>query len=72
MKNTRLIDVKGTAIAVVSDGKGEFLSLTDMLQAKDGNFFISDWLRNRNTVEFLGIWGAGAQPGFQLWRIRRN
>ena len=27
-----------------------------MLKAKDGVFFISDWLRNRNTVEFLGIW----------------
>jgi len=27
-----------------------------MLKAKDGDFFISDWLRNRNTIEFLGIW----------------
>jgi hypothetical protein len=27
-----------------------------MLKAKDGDFFISDWLRNRNTVEFLGVW----------------
>lgn len=27
-----------------------------MLKAKDGDFFISDWLRNRNMVEFLGIW----------------
>lgn len=34
----------------------DFISLTDMLKAKDGDFFISDWLRNRNTVEFLGIW----------------
>lgn len=27
-----------------------------MLKAKDGDFFISDWLRNRNTIEYLGIW----------------
>jgi hypothetical protein len=27
-----------------------------MLKAKDGDFFLSDWLRNRNTVEFLGVW----------------
>ena len=27
-----------------------------MLKAKDGDFFITDWLRNRNTIEFLGIW----------------
>ncbi|MEX2132037.1 MAG: KilA-N domain-containing protein, partial [Pseudohongiellaceae bacterium] len=33
----------------------DFISLTDMLKAKNGDFFISDWLRNRNTVEFLGI-----------------
>ncbi len=30
--------------------------MTDMLKAKDGDFFISDWLRNQNTVEFLGVW----------------
>ena len=34
----------------------DFISLTDMLKSKDGDFFISDWLRNRNTVEYLGIW----------------
>ncbi len=36
--------------------KDNLISLTDMLKAKDGDFFISDWLRNRNTVEYLGIW----------------
>lgn len=35
-----------------------------MLRAKDGEFFISDWLRNRNTIEFLGIWEAVFNPGF--------
>ena len=28
------------------------------------DFFISDWLRNRNTVEFLGIWESVYNPGF--------
>ena len=27
-----------------------------MLKAKDGDFFVTDWLRNRNTLEFLGAW----------------
>lgn len=27
-----------------------------MLKSKAGDFFVSDWLRNRNTIEFLGIW----------------
>ena len=35
-----------------------------MLKAKDGDFFISGWLRNRNTVEFLGIWESVFNPDF--------
>ena len=35
-----------------------------MLKAKDGEFFISDWLRNRNTVEYLGIWESVYNPNF--------
>ena len=42
----------------------DYISLTDMLKAKDGEFFISDWLRNRNTVEFLGIWEQIHNPNF--------
>ena len=48
------MDVKGTEITVITRNEDDFISLTDMLKAKDGDFFISDWLRNRNTVEFLG------------------
>lgn len=58
------IDVKGTSITVYSEGDKDFISLTDMLKAKDGDFFISDWLRNRNTVEFLGIREQVHNPGF--------
>jgi hypothetical protein len=35
-----------------------------MLKAKDGDFFLSDWLRNRNTVEFLGVWESIYNPAF--------
>jgi hypothetical protein len=58
------IDVKGTVITVYSENDMDFISLTDMLKAKDGDFFISDWLRNRNTVEFLGIWERVHNPDF--------
>ncbi len=58
------IDVKGTSVTVYSNNDMDFISLTDMLQAKDGDFFISDWLRNRNTVEFLGIWEQVHNPAF--------
>ena len=61
---TNAIDVKGTRVAVVTSEDGDYISLTDMLRAKDGDFFISDWLRNRNTVEFLGIWESIYNPAF--------
>jgi len=56
--------VKGIEINVMSVNDEDFISLTDMLKAKDGDFFISDWLRNRNTVEFLGIWEQIHNPDF--------
>jgi len=58
------IDVQGSAITILSQDKTDYISLTDMLKAKDGEFFISDWLRNRNTVEFLGIWESVFNPAF--------
>ncbi len=58
------LDVKGTAVTVYSQDNMDFISLTDMLRAKDGDFFIADWLRNRNTVEFLGIWEQVHNPNF--------
>ena len=64
MAKSSKIEVKGTAITIIKDGEQDFISLTDMLKAKDGDFFISDWLRNRNTVEFLGIWESVYNPNF--------
>ena len=42
----------------------DYISITDMLKSKDGDFFVSDWLRNRNTIEFLGIWEELHNPNF--------
>ncbi|MGD0413704.1 MAG: KilA-N domain-containing protein [Verrucomicrobiota bacterium] len=61
---TSSIEVQGTVVSILSGKDGDYISLTDMLRAKDGEFFISDWLRNRNTVEFLGIWESVFNPGF--------
>ena len=61
--NNKLI-VHGTEITVTTIDDKDYISLTDMLKAKDGDFFISDWLRNRNTVEFLGIWEQIHNPDF--------
>ena len=42
----------------------DYISITDMLKSKEGDFFVSDWLRNRNTIEFLGIWEELHNPSF--------
>jgi hypothetical protein len=55
------ITVLENTIRITQDN---YISLTDMLKAKDGDFFISDWLRNRNTVEYLGIWERVHNPDF--------
>ena len=57
-------NVLGTEITYYKKNDQDYISLTDMLKAKDGDFFISDWLRNRNTVEFLGIWERVYNPAF--------
>ncbi len=64
MSKKSTLEVRGTLITVLDDAGQKFISLTDMLKAKDGDFFIADWLRNRNTVEFLGIWESVYNPSF--------
>jgi len=64
MAKNRKINVQGKEITIIGDEGREYISLTDMLKAKDGEFFISDWLRNRNTVEYLGIWESVYNPDF--------
>lgn len=52
MKELSVLD---TRISYFNINNEDYISLTDMLKSKDGEFFISDWLRNRNTIQFLGI-----------------
>ena len=56
--------VKETDITVLKINEEDYISLTDMLKAKDGGFFVADWLRNRNTLEFIGIWEKVFNPDF--------
>ena len=64
MKKMREIEVNGTSVRVVTVASEDYICLTDMLKSKDGDFFFSDWLRNRNTVEFLGVWERVNNPNF--------
>ena len=50
------ITVKNTEVTVLQINNEDYICITDMMKAKDGEFFVSDWLRNRNTLEYIGIW----------------
>ena len=63
-KHTKTISVEGTEITFLQIDDTDYICITDMLKAKDGDFFISDWLRNRNTIEYLGIWEKIHNPDF--------
>jgi len=61
------IEVQGTAIAILSQQAGDYICLTDIARFKDPqrtDSLIGNWLRNRNTIEFLGIWEQLNNPVF--------
>jgi hypothetical protein len=58
------IFVRETELRLVKIHNEDYICITDMLSAKDGQFFVSDWMRNRNTLEFLGIWEMVNNPTF--------
>ena len=68
------ITVQNTEINVIKVNGEDYICLTDMLHAKDGDFFITDWLRNRNTLEYIGIWEKVYNPDFNYgeFAIIRN
>ena len=51
-------------VRTIKVNEEDYISLTDMLKVKDGAFFFSNWMRNRNTVEFLGVWEKVYNPNF--------
>lgn len=54
------IKVQNTEVTVITYNDKDYISLTDMVRnMENGPALIEKWLRNKNTVEFLGIWAYG-------------
>lgn len=61
----KIINVQGHNISVILDKRDEdYICLTDMAKYKDGDFYISDWIRNTDTIEYLGTWETLNNPDF--------
>ena len=67
MKKTNEIDIKGTVVRVVKINGEDFVCLTDMakLKSEDAQQTISNWMRNRMTLEYLGLWEELYNPDFK-------
>ena len=65
MAKTKTILVESMPIALLAHLETDFISLTDMVRASEsGSAIIENWLRNKNTLEFLAVWEEIYNPGF--------
>lgn len=68
MKKSKKINVNGIAIITFQKSEVDFISLTDIARYKDKertNYIIQNWMRNRNTIEFVGLWEKLNNPNFK-------
>jgi len=66
-KKSKKIEVQGKEITVIATDEQDYISLTDIAKYKtnDTSAVIANWMRNRNTIEFLGIWERLYNPDFK-------
>ena len=61
----RRINVKSTEVTIATRHEQDDISLTDMVRNFDGgSVLIEQWLKNKDTVLFLGVWEQLNYPGF--------
>ena len=60
-----IINVENTSVTILKENNEDYISLTDMVKPiENGTALIEKWLRNKNTIEFLGIWEELYNPDF--------
>ncbi len=67
MAKRNMITVKDVNIRTIQKDGKDYISLTDIAKQKnvtDPNGVIGNWMRNRNTIEYLGLWEALHNPNF--------
>jgi hypothetical protein len=67
MSKTKKVEVLNREVSLYLHHEEDFISLTDIARYRDvdrGDYIIQNWMRNRNTIEFLGIWEQLNNPDF--------
>lgn len=65
MGKTTKIKVEDKLISIVKREEQDYICLTDMVRDEEGSDHIRNWMRNRNTVEFIGLWETLHNPNFK-------
>ncbi len=65
MTNKSQIEVENRLISIVKQDEQDYICLTDMVRGEEGTDHIRNWMRNRNTVEFMGLWETLNNPNFK-------
>jgi len=65
MTNKIQIEVENKLISIVKQDEQDYICLTDMVRDEEGTDHIRNWMRNRNTVEFIGLWETLNNPNFK-------
>ena len=67
MAKNKIILVSGTEITISNRGEKDYISLTDIARHRDAersDYILQNWLRNRSTIEFIGLWEQLNNPSF--------
>jgi hypothetical protein len=65
MSKTTKIHVEDKIISIIKRDEQDYICLTDMVRDEEGTDHIRNWMRNRNTVEFIGLWETLHNPDFK-------
>ena len=67
MSKNKSIIVKGIEIVLYTEQQADFISLTDIARHRDterSDYILQNWMRNRSTIEFIGLWEQFNNPLF--------
>ena len=65
MNKISIITVQDIEISIAKENNEDYICLTDMAKGQEGEDHIRNWMRNRNTIEFLGVWEMLRNPAFK-------
>jgi hypothetical protein len=74
MAKSRIINVKGTSVTLVSNGTSDYISLTDIAKSRNSSepfAVINNWMRSRSTIEFISLWEKLCNPDFKPLEFER-